>query len=365
MRASRGDLEAAPQDRVTAEVGEVGQLTIGISGRLDPGRGLDRPLSELTELSQVLDRHHIDLLHERGLTRVLRRDRDTAQPPPSRPLRHRQGTGGGPDGAVERQLTGHRVVVDDQLRELSRRRQDRGRDRQVEARADLGDVGGGEVHSDPMVRVPEAGVPQRRAHPLPGLTDGRIGEADDREGGQTAADVHFHVDGLRVHPEQGEGTGEREHGPTLGPSPFRNAFVAIGARPGSPPLTGSEPMTFARQRLGRTAERLVAERLERAGWRIVGRNVRLPSGELDLVALDGDTLVFVEVKAGRVGAALGPELPAHAVGRRKQLKLRRLAREWIWERRGPSGVAGYRFDVVGVSFGPDGVHDVDHIRSAF
>jgi len=124
-------------------------------------------------------------------------------------------------------------------------------------------------------------------------------------------------------------------------------------------------MTFARQRLGRTAERLVAERLERAGWRIVGRNVRLPSGELDLVALDGDTLVFVEVKAGRVGAALGPELPAHAVGRRKQLKLRRLAREWIWERRGPSGVAGYRFDVVGVSFGPDGVHDVDHIRSAF
>ena len=124
-------------------------------------------------------------------------------------------------------------------------------------------------------------------------------------------------------------------------------------------------MTFARQRLGRSAERLVAERLERAGWRIVGRNVRLPSGELDLVALDGDTLVFVEVKAGRVGAALGPELPAHAVGHRKQLKLRRLAREWIWERRGPSGVAGYRFDVVGVSFGPDGVHDVDHIRSAF
>jgi putative endonuclease len=124
-------------------------------------------------------------------------------------------------------------------------------------------------------------------------------------------------------------------------------------------------VTFARQRLGRAAEDLVAERLRRSGWSIVGRNVRLPSGELDLVALDGRTLVFVEVKAGRLGASLGPEQPAHAVGPRKQRKLRRLAREWIWERRGPSGVAGYRFDVVGVSFRPDGLADVDHIRAAF
>jgi putative endonuclease len=124
-------------------------------------------------------------------------------------------------------------------------------------------------------------------------------------------------------------------------------------------------VTYARQRLGRRAEELVAARLERAGWRLVARNARLPSGELDLVALDGRTLVFVEVKAGRAGTRLGPERPAHAVGRRKQLKLRRLAREWIGERRGPSGVAGYRFDVVGVSFGPDGLADVDHILAAF
>ena len=124
-------------------------------------------------------------------------------------------------------------------------------------------------------------------------------------------------------------------------------------------------MTFARLELGRRAERLVAMRLELAGWRLVGRNVRLPSGELDIVALDGSTLVFVEVKAGRAGATVGPERPAHAVGRRKQLKLRRLAREWIAERRGPSRVSGYRFDVVGVSFGLDGLADVDHIRNAF
>ena len=124
-------------------------------------------------------------------------------------------------------------------------------------------------------------------------------------------------------------------------------------------------MTFARLELGRRAEQLVAMRLEGSGWRLVGRNVRLPSGELDIVALDGSTLVFVEVKAGRAGATVGPERPAHAVGRRKQLRLRRLAREWIAERRGPSGVSGYRFDVVGVSFGLDGLADIDHIRNAF
>jgi putative endonuclease len=124
-------------------------------------------------------------------------------------------------------------------------------------------------------------------------------------------------------------------------------------------------VTVARQRLGRRAEDLVAARLQGLGWHLVERNFRTRSGEIDLICLDGRTLVFVEVKAGREGSSFGPERPAHAVGPRKQLRLRRLAREWIAERRGPSGVAGYRFDVVGVSFGTDGLADVDHLRNAF
>jgi putative endonuclease len=126
-------------------------------------------------------------------------------------------------------------------------------------------------------------------------------------------------------------------------------------------------MTMARQRLGRAAEELVARRLERSGWRIVARNARTAAGELDLIALDGATLVFVEVKAGRVGASVGPERPALAVGRRKQLQVRRLAREWLGSAGGrrPPGVDGYRFDVVGVSYdGTRAVH-VEHIRNAF
>jgi putative endonuclease len=124
---------------------------------------------------------------------------------------------------------------------------------------------------------------------------------------------------------------------------------------------------MARQRLGRAAEDLVAAGLRRAGWRILARNVRTRSGELDLIGMDGSVLVFVEVKAGRAGTTIGPERPALAVGLRKQQRLRRLAREWLGaeDRPRPSGVSGYRFDVVGVSFGGLDGPDVDHIRDAF
>ena len=124
-------------------------------------------------------------------------------------------------------------------------------------------------------------------------------------------------------------------------------------------------MTEARQRLGKRAEELVARRLADQGWRVIERNARTRRGEIDLIAFDGATLVFVEVKGVRRGSRAGPAQPAHAVGPHKQAKLRLLAREWLGAGRSPSGVAGYRFDVVGVSFGPDGLADVDHIRDAF
>jgi putative endonuclease len=128
-------------------------------------------------------------------------------------------------------------------------------------------------------------------------------------------------------------------------------------------------MTVARQTLGREAEELVATRLELAGWRIVARNAR-PSevrGEIDLIALDGAALVFVEVKARRSGSAIGPETPAMAVGPRKRAKLRGLAAAWLRDR-------GYdvprhrelRFDVVGLRLDAAGrVTEYEHLRGAF
>jgi putative endonuclease len=125
-------------------------------------------------------------------------------------------------------------------------------------------------------------------------------------------------------------------------------------------------VTSARQRTGQRAEQLVADRLAAAGWEIVERNARSRYGELDIVALDGRTLVFVEVKAGREGAAFGPERPILAVDLRKQRRVRRLATAWMATRHDLPPYAGIRFDAVGVTFDRAGrVADVEHIEAAF
>jgi putative endonuclease len=120
--------------------------------------------------------------------------------------------------------------------------------------------------------------------------------------------------------------------------------------------------------MGRAAEDLVAARLIEAHWEIVERNARTRFGELDIVALDGTTLVFVEVKAGRDGSRFGPERPIFAVGPRKQRQVRRLATAWMTERclAGDRRYSEIRFDAVGVTFDGRGrVADLEHIRGAF
>jgi putative endonuclease len=128
-------------------------------------------------------------------------------------------------------------------------------------------------------------------------------------------------------------------------------------------------MTVARQWLGRRAEELVADSLARRGARIVAANVRPADvrGEIDLIVMDGSTLVFVEVKARRAGTVAGPESPLLAVDRRKQTRLRRLAAAWLRELgdRAPRRRA-IRFDVVGLVLdGAGRVVERNHVRDAF
>jgi putative endonuclease len=117
--------------------------------------------------------------------------------------------------------------------------------------------------------------------------------------------------------------------------------------------------------MGRRAEDLVARRLDEAGWEILGRNVRSREGEIDIVAREGRALVFVEVKAGRRGAAFGPERPVLAVDARKQRRIRRLAAAWLAANRGGRSYARIRFDAVGVTFEGSRPVEIEHIRSAF
>ncbi len=111
--------------------------------------------------------------------------------------------------------------------------------------------------------------------------------------------------------------------------------------------------------VGRWGEQVAADTLAAAGLTIVERNWRCPHGEIDIIALDGDALVFCEVKT-RSSVAFG--LPAEAVGPAKAARIRRLARVWLAEHPGWNQV---RFDVVSVVRGKRGPATVDHLRGAF
>ena len=124
-------------------------------------------------------------------------------------------------------------------------------------------------------------------------------------------------------------------------------------------------MSVARQRTGRIGEELACERLLHDGCRLIARNCRTRAGEIDIVALDGGALAFVEVKTMRTGTRAGPERPVLAVGPQKQRQIRRLARAWLAENRPPPHSA-IRFDVISVLLDPGGSPvAIEHVRDAF
>jgi hypothetical protein len=76
-------------------------------------------------------------------------------------------------------------------------------------------------------------------------------------------------------------------------------FVTVACRPVTAARLASLPVpTDPRQHLGRLGEQLAAEHLQRLGYAIVCRNHRTRYGEIDLIARDGDCLVFCEVNGG-------------------------------------------------------------------
>ena len=102
-------------------------------------------------------------------------------------------------------------------------------------------------------------------------------------------------------------------------------------------------MSVERQAFGKTGEDLAAAELERRGYAVLARRYRTKHGEIDIIARDGETTVFVEVKA-RATAEFGTA--AEAVTRRKQLQLASMARDYI-ARNELAGTA-CRFDVVAI-----------------
>ena len=125
-------------------------------------------------------------------------------------------------------------------------------------------------------------------------------------------------------------------------------------------------MTDSRRRVGQIAEDLVARSLIAQNWEIVERNARTRYGELDIVALDGPVLVFLEVKGARAGTRFGPEKPIQSIDFAKQRQVRRLGTAWMAERRDFPPFDDIRFDAVGVTLDRAGrAIEIEHIKGAF
>ena len=118
-------------------------------------------------------------------------------------------------------------------------------------------------------------------------------------------------------------------------------------------------MTEERIGLGRFGEELASRRLRKLGYEILETNYKCRLGEIDLVARDGDVLVFVEIKT-RKNRPLGEA--KEAVHKRKQGQLSRVALAYLKSKNLWGTKA--RFDVVAIGVGED-KEEIEIIRDAF
>ena len=112
---------------------------------------------------------------------------------------------------------------------------------------------------------------------------------------------------------------------------------------------------FHKKLLGRAGENLAAKELKRAGYVILERNFTTHVGEIDIIAKDGDVIVFVEVKT-RTSDDFGA--PSEAVGREKRRKYGLVAQEYLLRKK--CADVPCRFDVIEIE------NDrINHIEDAF
>jgi putative endonuclease len=114
-----------------------------------------------------------------------------------------------------------------------------------------------------------------------------------------------------------------------------------------------------KKEIGQKGENLAVEYLQKLGYKVLERNYRCKLGEVDIIALDNDTLVFIEV---RTRSSLDFGLPQESINRRKRHQISKVALEYMIRRKLKNIPA--RFDVVAISLEP-GKEKVDHIKDAF
>ncbi len=120
--------------------------------------------------------------------------------------------------------------------------------------------------------------------------------------------------------------------------------------------------TDLRHERGKAGEAHAARHLERLGFTVLAQRHRTRFGEIDVVAVDGDTLVFVEVKTRRAGSGS----PWDSLGAAKQRQVRAMAAAWLAETPDRPRTRDLRFDAIGVTVDRAGaLVGLDHLEGAF
>lgn len=118
-------------------------------------------------------------------------------------------------------------------------------------------------------------------------------------------------------------------------------------------------MVMSRYKKGKEGERAAAEYLSHSGMKILDRNFICPLGEIDLVAKDGKTIVFVEVRARQADGLCSPE---ESITMHKRRRLTRAAL-WYLKQRGLLN-SNARFDVIAIRWNGD-EPEINWIVNAF
>ena len=114
-------------------------------------------------------------------------------------------------------------------------------------------------------------------------------------------------------------------------------------------------------RLGKLGEELAAEHLKRRGFEIVERNYRTRWGELDIVACDGNTIAFCEVKTRR-----GAGNPFESLHPNKRAQVRKMAGQWLIDRTDRPHAPSMRFDAIGIRLDRyDCLVSLEHLEGAW
>ncbi|HEC66343.1 MAG TPA: YraN family protein [bacterium] len=116
-------------------------------------------------------------------------------------------------------------------------------------------------------------------------------------------------------------------------------------------------MWTAKQKLGKKGEEIAAQYLEKKGYEIIGRNIRVGRGEIDIIAKNKRGIVFVEVKTRKFNKEFSI---FDSVGYAKKEKIIETCENWLYENNLER--EEWRIDFVGITFKVDGIFEIEHLE---